>query len=381
MSVIQTNARGVDVVDLEFYTKGSNQAQVTTRDNVVAANKDYVFGVSELIVPNSSIPLFKPGTAQELFRIKMRVVGAGATTYADIENNGDTAFDSTFSISDTKKFFSIPQLISELSAWASTFTFQVDAAGIVAANQGGGANIAPGAAIRWLLVDVTASGQLILKCGSDFLNHFIIKASPLAIRLFGLQDFIDPTDPQKSGGYIAVTFDVNAPAAQAFTKTAFDNLGNVVAGNNISDFNFVGSESMFSTCDCRLCTSVESHLNYASSMKVVDSKEQTDRAIARYFYTTNTQVQLNSDNGVLTSSSKITTKSRLGQVALKKRQDPIQKWTQLNEALEQRLFRFQIFTTYRVFNPVTQSWRLDRVAVPFTEEEYWTLTVTFVSRS
>ena len=116
-------------------------------------------------------------------------------------------------------------------------------------------------------------------------------------------------------------------------------------------------------------------------MKVVDSKEQTDRAIARYFYTTNTQVQLNSDNGVLTSSSKITTKSRLGQVALKKRQDPIQKWTQLNEALEQRLFRFQIFTTYRVFNPVTQSWRLDRVEVPFTEEEYWTLTVTFVSRS
>ena len=379
MSVIQTNARGVDVVELEFYTKGSNQAQVTTRDNVVAANKDYVFGVSELIVPSTSLPLFKPGTTQELFRIKMRVVGAGATTYADIENNGDTAFDSTFSISDTKKFFSIPQLISELSAWASTFTFQVDAAGVVGANQGGGANIVAGAAIRWLLVDVTASGQLILKCGSDFLNHFIIKASPLAVRLFGLSDFVDPTETRKS--YIGVTFDVNAPAAQAFSKTVFDNLGNVVAGNNISDFNIVGSESMFSTCDCRLCTSVESHLNYASSMKVVDSKEQTDRAIARYFYTTHTQVQLNSDNGVLTSSSKITTKSRLGQVALKKRQDPIQKWTQLNESLEQRLFRFQIYTTYRVFNAVTGSWSLDRVEVPFSEDDYWTLTITFVSRS
>ena len=85
----------------------------------------------------------------------------------------------------------------------------------------GGANIPAGSAIRWLLVDITASGQLILKCASDFLNHFIIKASPLAIRLFGLQDFVDPTEPQKSGGYIGVTFNINAPAAQAFSKTVF----------------------------------------------------------------------------------------------------------------------------------------------------------------
>ena len=138
---------------------------------------------------------------------------------------------------------------------------------------------------------------------------------------------------------------------------------------------------MFSTCDLRLCTTVESHLNYPSSMKVVDNTEQTDRAIARYYYTTNTQVQLNSDNGVLTSSSKIKTKSRLGQVALKKRQDPIQKWTQLNESLEQRLFRFQIYTTYRVFNAATGKFGLDRIEVPFTDDEYWTLTITFVSRS
>ena len=381
MSVIQTNSRGVDVVELEFYTKGSHQAQVTTRDNVVASDKDYVFGVSELIIPSSSLPLFKPGTDTELFRIKKRILGAGATTFVDIENLADTAFDSTFSITDTKKIFTIPQLISELSAWAASFTFQVDEAGVVGLAQGGGPNIAAGAAVRWLLIDITASGQLILKCASDFLNHFIIKASPFAIHLFGLQDFVDPTEPQKTGGYIGVTFDVNAPAAQAFTHSVFDNAGNIVGGNNISDFNMVGSKSMFGTCDTRLCTTVESHLNYPSSMKVVDSKEQTDRAIARYYYDTQTQVQLNSDNGVLTSSSKITTKSRLGQVALKKRQDPIQKWTQLNSALEQRLFRFQIFTTYRVFKVATGKVVLERVKVPFTLEDYWTLTITFVSRS
>ena len=381
MSVIQTNVRGVDVVELQFYTKGSHQAQVTTRDNVVASDKDYVFGVSELIIPSASLPLFRPGTVAELFRIKMRVLGNGAVTYVDIENLADTAFDSTFSITDTTKFFTIPQLISELSAWAASFTFQVDALGVIGLAQVGGADILPGAAVRWLLVDITASGQLILKCASDFLNHFIIKASPLAIRLFGLQEFVDPTEPQKTGGYIGVTFHVNQPAAQAFTKTVFDNAGNIIVGNNISDFNLVGSESMFGTCDTRLCTTVESHLNYPSSMKIVDSNEQTDRAIARYYYTTNTTVQLNSDNGVLTSSSKITTKSRLGQVALKKRQEPIQKWTQLNSALEQRLFRFQIFTTYRVFDAATGKFGLERVEVPFTAEQYWTLTITFVSRS
>ena len=116
-----------------------------------------------------------PGTTQELFRIKKRTVGNNAVTYADIENQGDTAFDSTFSISDTKKFFTIPQLISELSSWAATFTFEVDAAGIIGAAQGGGPNIAAGAGIRWLLVDITASGQLILKCASDFLNLLSIR--------------------------------------------------------------------------------------------------------------------------------------------------------------------------------------------------------------
>jgi hypothetical protein len=386
MSVIQTNARGVDVVELEFYTKGTNQAQVTTRDNVVDSTKDYVFGVSELIIPNSSLPLFKPGTTQELFSIRYRAVGNGAVTYADIQGPQGTVanVDTTFSISDTKKFFSIPQMISELSAWAGTFSAQIDAVGVTAANQGAGANnpgvvdIAANSGTRWLYVDITASGHLILKCASDFLNHFIIKASPLAVKLFGLEKFLDPTP---NGDYIGITFDPQAAAADAYSHRVFNNAGNVIIGQNISDFNLVGSKSMFATCDARLCTTVESHLNYPSSMKVVDSKEQTDRSIGRYYYNTDTQVQLNSDNGILTNSSKITTKSRLGQVALKKRQDPIQKWTQLTDAYEQRLFRFQVYTEYRVFNPVTRKYTLDRVKVPFADDDYWTLTITFVSRS
>ena len=391
MSVIQTNALGVDVVELEFYTKGTNQAQVTTRDNVVDSTKDYVFAVSELIIPNSSLPLFKPGTTQELFRIKWRIVGNGAVTYADIENSNVVVnaanLDTTFNISDTKKFFSIPQIISELSAWAGTFSKEIDGVGVSAAAQGGGVgnpgvvDIPANSGTRWLYVDITASGHLILKCASDFLNHFIIKASPLAVRLFGLEKFVDPTEPAKAGGYIGITFDPAAPAATAYSHTVFDQAGNVIIGENISDFNLVGSKSMFATCDARLCTTVESHLNYPSSMKVVDSKEQTDRSIARYYYNTETQVQLNSDNGILTSSSKITTKSRLGQVALKKRQDPIQKWTQLTNAYEQRLFRFQVFTEYRVFDAATGKYKLERVKVPFADDDHWTLTITFVSRS
>ena len=71
---------------------------------------------------------------------------------------------TTFSISDTKKFFTIPQLISELSAWAATFTFEVDAAGIIGAAQGGGPDIVAGAGVRWLLVDITASGTNFEMC-------------------------------------------------------------------------------------------------------------------------------------------------------------------------------------------------------------------------
>ena len=66
MSVVQTNVEGIDFVDLEFFTRGSNQAHLTASDKLLLDTKEYILGVSELVVPSSSLSIFHPLVTQPL---------------------------------------------------------------------------------------------------------------------------------------------------------------------------------------------------------------------------------------------------------------------------------------------------------------------------
>ena len=359
MSVVQTNVTGIDFIDLEFFTKGSNQAHLTASDKLLLDNKEYILGVSELVVPATSLPIFHPQTTQLLFRICVRTTGN--TLVQTLGNPIHPNLNGSLSVLPDRKFYNVPEFISDIANWASTYTHLQDAQGVL---NGPG----PNTDHRYLYMNVNAGGRLVLKTSSDFLNHFVIQVSDFATKLFGLEAYVNQ-------GILGATRDA---VTGIINYELFNNLGFIVAGNHIDSFNFVGNVSVFAHCDNRIFATVETHLDVPSGMQVIESVEQRDNSIGRYFLPNRVKVQIESAQGFLTNDNNFSSDSRLGMIALKRRDSPIQKWVELKSSYERFLFRFQLYITYRKWNG--SRFLLDRVTMPFLADDYWSLVVSFISK-
>jgi hypothetical protein len=365
MSVVQHNIDGCDYIELAYFTEGSNQADLTANDKLLLDNKDYLLGVSELVVPSSSMPLFHPTTTNTLFRIRKRVVGQTQAQVGDDDNN------SAFIISPIRRFFTIAEFISRLSYFASTFSELQDAIGVVnVAAQGGQPatyHVQPNSQTRYLYLDITESGQVVFKASSHFINHFTIEVSPMAKKLLGFKDT-----------YLSLVRN----AATGAVTSGFFGAGNlVVAGGMIDGFDYISPYSIYTNCDTRLFMTVETHLNTPAGLSVVNSVEQRDSSIARYYFHTDAQVELSVEEGLLTNTKKLKSNIMLGRVAMKKRQTPIQQWTVLKSAINLYLFRFQLYITYRVYDNATNRFVITKISLPMTLDDYWSLCIAFISRT
>ena len=361
MSVVQTNVTGCDFIDLEFFTKGSNQAHLTASDKLLLDNKEYILGVSELVVPATSLPIFHPQTAQLLFQIRERTVGNTLVQTLAVGNIIHPNLLGVLRVNPDRKFYNVTEFISDIANWASTYTHLQDAQGV---QNGPGANTDH----RYLYMNVNAGGRLVINASSEFLNHFVIEVSDFATKLFGLEPYVHE-------GLLGATRDA---VTGIINYELFSNLGFMVAGNHVDSFNFVGNVSVFAHCDNRIFATVETHLDVPSGMQVVESVEQRDNSIGRYFLPNRVNVKLNSQTGFLTSDTVFSSDSRLGMIALKRRDSPIQKWVELKSSYERFLFRFQLYITYRKWND--NRFVLDRVTMPFLADDYWSLVVSFISK-
>jgi hypothetical protein len=358
MSVVQHNIDGCDYIELEYFTEGSNQADLTANDKLLLDNKDYVMGVSELVVPSSTMPIFHPSTADTLFQIKKRTLG---NTIANLQNDDN---NSAFVISPIRKFYTLAEFVTRLSYFASTFSELQDQIGVP--DGAGGFHVNPQQNTRYLYVDITGSGQVVLKASSQFLNHFVIQVSPMAKKLFGfVSDFLSMTRNPATG----------------VVQSGFLQAGLVIAGNLLDGFDFISPISIYSNCDTRLFMTVETHLNTPASLSVVNSVEQRDSSIARYYFHTDAQVELSVEEGLLTNTKKIKSKIKIGRVAMKKKHTPIQQWTILKSAINLYLFRFQLYITYRVYNAATNKFDITKISLPMTLDDYWSLCIAFISRT
>ena len=366
MSVVQTNLSGCDFIDLEFFTKGSNQAHLTASDKLLLDNQDYILGVSELIVPSTSLPIFHPSLATPLFRVCHRTVGNTLVATLGAAGTINPALQDRIGVSPDRKYYNVTEFISDIASWGSSYSHLQDIAGVP--DGFGGFDPAQDSDHRYLYFNLNAAGRLVIKASSDFLNHFVIEVSDFATQLFGLEAYV-------SQGVLGLTQD---PNTHVFTYSPFNQAGVIVQGHNLDSFNFVGAVSVFAHCDNRLFATVETHLDVPAGMQVVESKEQRDNSIGRYFLPSRVKVKLESEKGFLTSDITFSSDNRLGMVALKPRDAPIQKWVELKSSYERFLFRFQLYITYKKWTGA--GFLLDRVTMPFLEDDYWSLVVTFISR-
>lgn len=192
MSEVILNRTGVDHVQLNLTTSGSQIASCTLQDLLLDPTQEYVLRVSELSCPMSSLPLFGYSTVgvpvnEQLFRIKKRIVGTTRAAFvaAGVNANDTTAgvngFDSTFNtVGGGSPYFTSSGFISELAKSANNFSNQQDALGAPPSGQGGVPVNGTGSAGNnddYLWVRLNADGCTEFVGTSLFWNNFVIQFS------------------------------------------------------------------------------------------------------------------------------------------------------------------------------------------------------------
>ena len=70
-----------------------------------------------------------------------------------------------------------------------------------------------------------------------------------------------------------------------------------------------------------------------------------------------------------------------GQTYLIRKSQANFQWNKLMTAYEIKLFRFQLYIWYRVWNDTTGQWGIQKSKLSIPDEQFWEMTVRFVSDS
>ena len=370
MTTVLLNTEGIDIVELKLETIGSNFCHFTSQDNLLNSDLEYIFGVTDLNVDCSLLPIFAPGTSDTLITIKKRTLVGG--TLANI-NNAEVS--PTFSIlPNGAKYHDVTTFIAALSTYANTFSQQLDTAGIVAAEHGGGADIPAGAQANqtpYLKIGIDPSGRLEIQGIAQFWNHFVIVLSDFALKLFHFEHIA-------VNNALSVTFDAVNHIYTTNGIPAVNGAYPITAGGNLTKSQITAQNSILVYADQRLYLTCETHLSIKSNLKVLNGKEKTDRSIVRVPFLNEAVSTIYSRNGGIVEDISLTTKSYSGRMSFVNKTQPIRQWNQLVSSYEQKMFRFQIYCIYNVFengkfSPVQKD-------VPFTKDGSWDITLRFVNK-
>ena len=365
MTTVRLNSEGIDIVELKLETTGSNFCHYSTDDNILNSDLSYLFSVTDLNVDCSLLPIFAPGTNDALITIKKRHLG---TTVAALPN---ADVSPTFGISDNgAKYHDSTTFIAALSTYANSFSTELDAVGITAAAHGGGADIAAGdqgnEGMPYLKIGIDASGRLQITGVAQFWNHFVIVLSDFAKKMFHFEH-------ETVENALSVTF-----ANGVYATTGIPAGGQVPAGNNLTSSTITAQNSILTFCDQRLYITCQTHLGIQSNMKVLDGKEKTDRDIVRVPFLNEAVSTIYSRNNQIVDDVMLTTKAYSGRMSFVNKTQPIRQWNTLTSSYEQKIFRFQLYCIYNVF----QNGAFSQVQkdVPFFDDGSWDITLRFVNK-
>ena len=375
MTTVNLNREGIDVVELKLTTTGTNRCHFTSRENILNSDLDYIFAVTDLNVDCSDLPIFPPDVLNTLITIKKRRVGQALAALP----NADVS--PTFGISPIRqRYFDVSSLIAALSQFANTFSTLQDAAGIIAAAHGGGANVVPDTmqqeGTQYLKIGLDASGRLKFEGVSFFWNHFTILLSRYAVQLFQMQDVIQPTGP-----YLSIR---TAGGVQQYNTLVA--AGVVTVGNNFTRATIMARGSVLKFLDHRLYIVCETHLPVSKGLKVINGSEKTDMSLIRVPFDNEATSTIYSENNRIADNIELTTKAYVGRVNFVNKAHPIRQWNTLTSSYEQRIFRFQLYVIYNVFsvdaaNPLDQGkFTQTKIDVPFTDLGDWNITLRFVNK-
>jgi hypothetical protein len=164
------------------------------------------------------------------------------------------------------------------------------------------------------------------------------------------------------------------PAVVAGNNTTYP----ITAGNNVTNSELVGSRSVLTFCDARLYITVDTHLGIKHNLKVLNGKEKTDTSIVRVPFLNHAVTTIYSRGGEIVDDISLTSKTYAGKISFVNKTEEIRQWNQLLSSYEQKMFRFQLYVIYNVFqNGVFEQVKKD---VIFTDDGSWNMTIRFVNK-
>ena len=435
MARVVLNKIGTDIQDLSVTQTSSNETTVILNKALLLGTKDYHFGVTELSVPLTDAPMFgwmKKDT--ELFEIRRRKTGivfdqttqygdthaqlntfnaqtnvADATDAADPASfaanlahwngllglalvNGNQAdinqvgpllvrrytikpilANATFIAQPGRKFYDALQFTRALSMFCDNFVNTVRAAPFVGADHGRAANIALDGTGVWanavneqfLRIQINADGRLLFVGKAFFWENYMIRFTKTGAALIGINfDNLTTSHLQFTNNQIDPPVDGN-------------NL--IIVGNNNLDSISECEQSIFQTAECRLKVSIQSHLPQSSNIEIRDTVQTSNQDICQGYFLNDVSVEMQWNSLGAIEHTKYRNNIYSGQHSFINKNQPTTQWTKLISSINLAYFRFYLMIHYRAFNEETSKWGIvsERMSIP--ENEYWSITIRFVS--
>ena len=399
MTTVEINRSGTDQTSLDIFTTGSNESSVMLRHDLLDSKLQYHFAVTSLSVPLNKSPIFKLSVPVEIFRIERRDVGANINqplTLAVPGNIGVAVGVGTLVIRPNVKMYDVSSFVKSISNVMRGFNrhwtlngFNPTAGGY----SGVGAALpaltedemeAQGFPYQFVQVRLTADGTLQLVGSEIFWNNFVFRFTHTGAAILGyfnqIQKVVRPAPVNATHYYIAKTLE-NGVFTNNWISEEAGNVGEILAGGMVQEALISSGHPLYQSVDQRVKVTCETHIPMASNIAVNDEEETIDRSIATAYFESRLENMIRFDETGVFENMTMQSAMYAGQTNFIRKSDRSFQWNRLLTAYELKLFRFQVYIYYRVWNEAAQRWVLQKSALEVPDEQFWEMSVRFVSDS
>ena len=423
MTTVEINRSGTDQTTLDIFQTGSYESSVALRHDLLDSKLNYHFAVTSLSVPLNEAPIFRLTEAKELFRIERRDTGNTKNADLTLHTPGNAGAvvpyrRRVFTINPKKKFFDVSSFVKDLSNFCRGFNmwWTMDTEGNGFNPQAGGYSGVGGplpgrTAAQWgqhgsylfLTVKLTADGTLQLVGNDYFWNNFVLRFTRLGGAVLGFYDQLQAVNIVAAGAVreLHTVNGVETPDTPYAVGTQTEHYyiaksliggnldarwldpvtGQIELANMVQESVISSDHPIFQSVDQRIKLTVETHMPIASSISVEDEVEKIDRSICDVYFESRLQNQIKFGESGDFDSMVMSSAMWAGQANLVKKSDINFQWNKLSTAAYLKLFRFQLYIWYRVWNDSRREWTLSRGKLDVPAKQFWELSVRFVSDS
>ena len=405
MTTVEINRSGTDQASIDIFQTGSFESAVTLKHDLLDSKLNYHFAVTSLSVPLNKAPIFKLTAPVELFRLERRDVGNSVADDLTLHIPGDAAnivpaYIREFSINPNNKMYDVTSFVKLISNWTRGFNqywtlqgFNPTAAGY----SGAGNALAQRTqaqmdnpdigAYQLINVRLTADGTLQFVGSDIFWNNFVFRFTREGAARLGYYNQIESVN--RPGGVAFQEDTTHYFIAKTMEGGLSTNtwlgvggvVGDILAANMLQEVIISSDHPLYQSVDQRIKCTVEWHGPSANNVAILDEKETIDRSSAEAYFESKLENMIRFDEEGVYENMTMQSAMYAGQTNFIRKSDANFQWNKLSTAYELKFFRFQVYIWYRVWNDATQRWQLtkDKLIVP--DQQYWELSVRFVSDS